>query len=104
MTASTIAIVLAGVLIALLWARLSTMQQRLDRLSGVEAKLDALMAKAGVTYDPAANAPASVVEALQQGNKIRAIKLYREARHVGLKEAKEFVDELERRSRRPFGI
>jgi len=35
-----------------------------------------------------------VVDALADGNKIEAIKLYREAADVGLKDAKEFIDAL----------
>jgi ribosomal protein L7/L12 len=37
--------------------------------------------------------PSSVVSALSQGNKIEAIKLLREAYGIGLKEAKDMVDE-----------
>lgn len=36
-----------------------------------------------------------VAEALFRGQKIEAIKLYRESRRVGLKEAKDAVEELE---------
>jgi ribosomal protein L7/L12 len=45
------------------------------------------------TYD---QLPAEVVTALQMGNKIEAIKLLREARSLGLKEAKDIVDAAER--------
>jgi ribosomal protein L7/L12 len=41
--------------------------------------------------------PASVAQALRNGNKIEAIKLLREATGVGLKEAKEAVEALEGR-------
>ena len=37
--------------------------------------------------------PASVVAALSQGQKIEAIKLLREANAIGLKEAKDAVEE-----------
>lgn len=37
--------------------------------------------------------PTAVVAALSQGQKIKAIKLLREARAIGLKEAKDAVDE-----------
>ena len=40
--------------------------------------------------------PEAVVEALKDGRKILAIKRYREATGTGLKEAKNFVDSLER--------
>jgi len=35
----------------------------------------------------------AVIALLQQGRKIEAIKLLREERHIGLKEAKDIVDE-----------
>jgi ribosomal protein L7/L12 len=41
-------------------------------------------------------AQATVVELMQAGRKIDAIKLYREQNHVGLKEAKEAVEALDR--------
>jgi ribosomal protein L7/L12 len=37
--------------------------------------------------------PAAVVSALQRGNKIEAIKIVRQGRNIGLKEAKDAVDE-----------
>jgi len=65
-----------------------------SRLSRVEAKLDLLLKHAGLTFDPKAGVPAGVMEALESGNKIEAIKLYREATGVGLAEAKVFVEDL----------
>ncbi len=38
------------------------------------------------------NLPDTVVEAIRSGHKIEAIKLLREARGIGLKEAKRLVD------------
>jgi ribosomal protein L7/L12 len=38
------------------------------------------------------------VEALRRGHKIEAIKLYRQATGVGLKEAKDFIDDVQRRA------
>jgi ribosomal protein L7/L12 len=35
-----------------------------------------------------------ITDALQKGRKIEAIKVYREATGLGLKEAKEFIEEL----------
>jgi hypothetical protein len=55
-----------------------------SRLSRIEAKLDLLVNHAGLTFDPKAGVPAGVLEALECGNKIEAIKLYREATGVGL--------------------
>jgi ribosomal protein L7/L12 len=39
-----------------------------------------------------------IVEALRANRKIEAIKLYRQATGVGLKEAKEFIEEVQRRA------
>jgi ribosomal protein L7/L12 len=48
---------------------------------------------------PAADTMARIKQELQAGHKIEAVKLYREAYNVGLKEAKDAVDELERNLR-----
>ena len=69
---------------------------RIGALSRVEAKLDLLLQNANLKYDPSANMPRDVVEALRRGEKIKAIKLYRQSTGVGLKEAKDAVEELER--------
>lgn len=42
---------------------------------------------------------ATVESALQANRKIEAIKLYREQHHVGLKDAKEAVEEIQRTMR-----
>jgi hypothetical protein len=68
------------------------------RLSRVEAKLDLLLRQAGVAYDPKAAMPAGVLDALQRGNKIEAIKLYREATGASLAEAKDQVEEWQANS------
>lgn len=41
--------------------------------------------------------PPLVLQELRNGNKIGAIKAYHEARKCGLKEAKDFIDDLERK-------
>jgi ribosomal protein L7/L12 len=50
---------------------------------------------------PASTVSAGVVELVAQGKKINAIKLYRQETGVGLKEAKEAVEEVERGMVRP---
>lgn len=77
--------------------RLSAVEQRLATLSRMNVKLDALLKHAGIEFDPYADVAPEIVQALDQGKKIEAIKLYRAATGVGLKEAKEFVEELQRR-------
>jgi ribosomal L7/L12-like protein len=67
-------------------------------LSRLEAKVDALLAHEGIRFDPYAEAPPRVIDALHRGQKIEAIKEYRAATGAGLKEAKEYVEELQRRA------
>ena len=98
MTDVTIASGIVGAGIALLFVRLWSLEQRLDRLSRLDAKVDALLKHAGVDFDPLGDVPADVREALERGEKILAIKRLRQATGVGLKEAKAFVDEVQRRT------
>jgi ribosomal protein L7/L12 len=92
-------IVVAGVvlLLAILFAVRRANRSVTDlakRQSQSEAKIDLLLKHAGITYDPHANVPPGVVEALRAGKKIEAIRQYRMATGAGLKEAKEFVESL----------
>jgi hypothetical protein len=96
--AFTSVLVLCAVLVvALMDARLNRIERRMSALSRMETKLDLLLQHSGLTYDPHANLPPPLVEALQRGNKIEAIKRYRDATGVDLKAAKEFVEEVQRR-------
>jgi ribosomal protein L7/L12 len=97
MSEVVVLVVVLGAFLVVTGARLASLEQRLRSVSRVERKLDALLAQAGVTYDPYGAAPAPVIEALRRGKKIEAIKHYRAATGAGLREAKEYVDELERR-------
>ena len=62
-----------------------------------EARAPAAMPSAIV---PPVSVPVAVRQALSAGNKIEAIRLYREHAGVGLKEAKEAVETLERQEGR----
>ena len=88
---------LIGIGIALLFNRLSVLERRLNRLSRVDAKIDALLKNAGVQFDEFQNVPADVREALERGETILAIQRFRAATGAGLKDAREFVDEVRRR-------
>jgi ribosomal protein L7/L12 len=98
----TQSVVIVAVMVAagimLFWRRFAAIEQRLNRLSRLDAKLDALLKHAGVSFNEYDNVPPDVIEALQRGETILAIKRLRQATGVGLKEAKEFVDEVKRRS------
>jgi ribosomal protein L7/L12 len=77
---------------------LADLQTRIAALQRVEAKLDLLLKHAGIAFDPYANVPAEVRDAVEQGRKIKAIKSYRQFSGLGLREAKAFVEELQRRA------
>jgi hypothetical protein len=89
---------MVGVGIALLFSRLWALEQRLNRLSRLDAKVDALLNDAGIHFDPFRHVPADVREALERGEIIAAIKRFREATGASLTEAKAFIDEVRRRS------
>jgi ribosomal protein L7/L12 len=88
---------LFGAGVALLLVRLLALERRLNRLSRVDAKVDALLRHAGVEFDAFQGVPADVQEALERGETILAIKRFRQATGAGLKDAKDFVDEVRRR-------
>lgn len=94
-----IGLVAGGVAVALLTLRAAGHDQRGPALSRLEAKLDALLKHQGIVFDPYSDVPVRVAEALRRGKKIEAIKEYRSATGADLREAKEFVEELERRTR-----
>jgi ribosomal protein L7/L12 len=89
---------LGVIFIVLVFLRLISVEKRLASLSRVDAKLDLLLKQANLEFDPYQNLSREVTEALQRGDKIQAIKHYREATGVGLKEAKDFVEEIQRRA------
>ncbi len=89
--------VVVGVAVAIA-ARRTSAERQVRALSRVEAKVDALLKQAGIRFDPYADAPAPVLDALRRGRKVEAIKEYRAATGVGLQEAKDYVEELQRRA------
>jgi ribosomal protein L7/L12 len=63
-----------------------------ERLRAIEAQLALLSEKAGVPYEaPSAGVPQEVVELVQAGKKLDAIKKYRELTGAGGDEAREVV-------------
>ena len=90
--------VMVVVCFALLVNQSLSRERTVTRIWRLEAKVDALLQQAGVSFDPFANVPPEVQEALNRGETIVAIKRLRKATPLGLKEAREFVDELRRRS------
>jgi Ribosomal protein L7/L12 C-terminal domain len=78
--------------------RLDSLQSRIGAVTRVEAKLDLLLKQANIKFDPFTHVSDDIVKALRANRKIEAIKLYRQATGVGLKEAKEFIEEVQRRA------
>ena len=69
-----------------------------SRITELENRLDFLYARLGVTYvTDQTGIDSRIVDALKQGNKIEAIKIYREIYNVGLAEAKKAVEDMETR-------
>jgi hypothetical protein len=91
-------VVVAALIVAAIVLRLASPERDSRSLSRLEGKLDALLKHQGIEFDPYADLPAPVLEALRRGKKIEAIKEYRAATGAGLREAKEFVEELQRRA------
>ena len=90
-------IVFIGAVFVLAQSGLGALHRRLDRLSRIEGKLDALLKHSGIRFDPFDGFPAEALAALKQGRKIEAIKHYRQATGAGLAEAKDAVEEAQRR-------
>jgi ribosomal protein L7/L12 len=91
-------LVVAGLVAAAIVARMTSGELHARALTRVEAKLDALLKHEGIQFDPYSDSPPPVVDALRRGRKIEAIKEYRAATGAGLQEAKDYVEELQRRA------
>lgn len=77
---------------------LSDIRKRIRSLGRIEAKLDLLLKQGGIEFDPYRTVPREVVDAVQGGRKIEAIKLYRRATGLGLREAKSAIEALQQRA------
>ncbi len=82
--AESVVLVVLAVLVALLigamaaiGSRFKELQRRIRILSRIEAKVDLLLKQSGVTFDPYASVSQDIADAIREGKKIRAIKLYR---------------------------
>jgi ribosomal protein L7/L12 len=90
--------VLAAIAAAVMGMRAAAVEQRLRALSRVEGKLDALLKHQGIRFDPYGEVPQPVLDAVRSGRKIEAIKAHRAATGAGLAQAKEYVEEVQRRA------
>ena len=76
----------------------SGIDRRAAGLWRIEAKNDLLLNHVGREFDPYKALPRQVADAIGRGEKIQAIKSRREVTGAGLREAKDFVEEAQRRS------
>jgi len=97
---SDIVTIIMIVVLGIIYVRLSDLEKRLTASLRLDAKLDALLKHAGIQFDLRGSLPQEAVQALERGNKIEAIKHYRAATGVGLKEAKDFIEEVQREPRK----
>jgi hypothetical protein len=74
--------------------KIANIERRLISLKRVEAKIDLLLKQDNLAYDPMPGIPPDIVEALQAGETIRAISLYRTLHNCSLKEAKEAIERI----------
>jgi ribosomal protein L7/L12 len=95
--AAFVAIIVA---IGVTFVRLAELEKRLTALLHLDAKLDALLEHAGIQFDLLGSLPEGVVEALERGSKLEAVRHYLKAKGVSLKEAKDFIEDVQRRSAR----
>lgn len=66
------------------------------RIVELESRLDFLYKRLGIEYSENPNAiDPHMIDLLKRGNKIEAIKIYRELTNTGLAEAKQAVDRIE---------
>jgi len=61
----------------------------------LENKVDSIIEHLGVEFKPYKDTPEEVISALKNGERIKAIKLYRQFSGVGLKESSEIISHIE---------
>jgi ribosomal protein L7/L12 len=94
----TAALVILGVILVVVINvafRLIELTSRVSTLNRVEAKLDLLLKQANIKFDPYANLSREITDAVRAGQKIKAIKLYRQESGAGLKDSKDFIEEYQ---------
>jgi hypothetical protein len=93
-----VALAAAALVLVLLGRAIDDVRKRTRMLGRIEAKLDLLMKHANIEFEPYKGLPPEVVDALKRGEKIEAIKSYRSVVGGGLKEAKDFIEDVQRRA------
>lgn len=79
--------------LAAVTVRLMKVERRVVSLALANKKLDFLLKRSGVEYDPFEGLSPELADALREsGNRLEAIVRYRKSRKVGLAEAKRDID------------
>jgi hypothetical protein len=90
-------LVLALVMVLAFYFQLKVagLERRLVALERVEAKLDLLLKRGGMTYEPLGGST-EIEDALKVGEKVRAVSLYRASNSCTLAEAKAAIERAQR--------
>ena len=91
-------LLLGAVVIGFLLGRASRSKVS-PNLVSIERKLSMLTEHFKLKWDPTVGVPDDVLTKIRAGNKIEAIKRYRELTGRGLKESHELIEEIDRRIR-----
>jgi len=81
-----------GVILIITVSFLSVISQLQNQVRRLQKKADAIAEKLGIEETVPAEAEEEINRLLDQGKRIKAIKVYRQASGEGLKEASEFID------------
>ncbi|MBU5487326.1 hypothetical protein KQI77_04005 [Clostridium sp. MSJ-8] len=85
-------IAIVACLFVCLYTVISSFEKKLNK---IEMKMDKIAEKLGINEETLSDEVQKEIEELvKQGNLVRAIKIYRMETGVGLKEAKEYIDDL----------
>jgi ribosomal protein L7/L12 len=90
-----VSLVVCGVLVV---AGLQARERLEARIRRLEARLDAVITQSGIAFDPGADVLPEVLRAVREGRVIEAIRFQRKATGMGLREAKDYVDDLMRKN------
>ena len=68
-----------------------------QKIAKLERQIEFILKNQGLTYrdEPNQSVNPEIIDLMRRGNKIQAIKIYREETGVGLKQAKDFVESLD---------
>jgi hypothetical protein len=104
-TSSTALIVLLMVGLAFYFSvKLAAIERRFAPLQRLETKLDLVLRERRIAYEPFGGLPTEVANALQSGDKIRAVSLYASSHGCTLDEAKDAVEKAERDNLSPHAM